>query len=264
MPAGAGPGQAWVLDGRPTAELPSKRKVCMPEKSPCGPSPSSSETVVLVHGYLAHRAWLGLLERRLRRQGFRTVNWGYSTLFRSVREPAARLRDTLLRLSETGWETAHAPMPILHLVVHSMGGIVARAALEAGVPKGLRRMVMLGTPNHGSEVARRLAPLVGAWSPPVRELSAGSDGIVHTLGTPQGLEIGVLAARYDLLVSEASTRPAAPHAFTSLPCSHSGLVMRRDAARQVSYFLANGRFLQEDRARPLPKDAFPGDRKAVD
>lgn len=205
---------------------------------------TSSETVVLVHGFLAHRAWLGLLERRLRRQGFRTINWGYPTVFRSVREPAARLRNMLLQLAETP-SGGHAPgMSPLHLVVHSMGGILARAALEPGVPPRLRRMVMLGTPNGGSEVARRLAPYVGGLSPPVRELSAGTDGIVHSLGMPEGLEIGVLAARYDILVSEASTRPPVPHQFVSIPCSHSGLVLRPDAARQVASFLKTGRFLE--------------------
>jgi pimeloyl-ACP methyl ester carboxylesterase len=37
----------------------------------------------------------------------------------------------------------------VHLVAHSMGGLVARAAL-AHSPRRLQRIVMLGTPNHGS------------------------------------------------------------------------------------------------------------------
>lgn len=37
----------------------------------------------------------------------------------------------------------------VHLVAHSMGGLVARAAL-AHAPKGLGRIIMLGTPNYGS------------------------------------------------------------------------------------------------------------------
>src|SRR5690606_26702536 len=34
------------------------------------------------------------------------------------------------------------------IVAHSMGGLVARAALAAGAP--MRRLIMLGTPNFGS------------------------------------------------------------------------------------------------------------------
>jgi pimeloyl-ACP methyl ester carboxylesterase len=39
--------------------------------------------------------------------------------------------------------------PKVHLVAHSMGGLVSRAAIKLGVPK-LGRLVMLGTPNRGS------------------------------------------------------------------------------------------------------------------
>jgi CHAT domain-containing protein/pimeloyl-ACP methyl ester carboxylesterase len=38
----------------------------------------------------------------------------------------------------------------VHLVAHSMGGLVARACLLDGTPKNLERIVMLGTPNFGS------------------------------------------------------------------------------------------------------------------
>jgi CHAT domain-containing protein/pimeloyl-ACP methyl ester carboxylesterase len=40
----------------------------------------------------------------------------------------------------------------LYLVAHSMGGLVARAALSqlSDAPDAVRRLVMLGTPNHGS------------------------------------------------------------------------------------------------------------------
>ena len=36
------------------------------------------------------------------------------------------------------------------LVAHSMGGLVARAALAQGAGKKIERLIMLGTPNHGS------------------------------------------------------------------------------------------------------------------
>ena len=57
-----------------------------------------------------------------------------------------------------------------HIVAHSMGGLVARAALQAAVLPRLQRLVLLGTPNNGSwatvqalrgtySVVRRLAQL---------------------------------------------------------------------------------------------------------
>jgi pimeloyl-ACP methyl ester carboxylesterase len=44
---------------------------------------------------------------------------------------------------------AQDPAQEVWLVAHSMGGLVARAAIEHGVPK-LKRLIMLGTPNYGS------------------------------------------------------------------------------------------------------------------
>lgn len=41
------------------------------------------------------------------------------------------------------------PAREVFLVAHSMGGLVARAALTHGIPK-LKRLIMLGTPNYGS------------------------------------------------------------------------------------------------------------------
>ena len=45
-------------------------------------------------------------------------------------------------------ESAHK----VHIVAHSMGGLVARAALTHGATKKVDRFIMLGTPNYGSFV----------------------------------------------------------------------------------------------------------------
>ena len=193
--------------------------------------------VVLVHGYLAHRMHLSLLSHRLRTEGFATLNWGYPTLRRSLTVAAERLASVLDRLDSERLE------PPIHLVTHSMGGIVARAALERIRPRRLCRWVMLAPPNRGSEMARRLEPFLGDWSPPVRELSSGDGSLVNRLGMPTDVELGVIAAGHDLLVREESTRPDVPHEHVTIPCMHSALLIRRDAVRQVVAFLRTGRFL---------------------
>lgn len=193
--------------------------------------------VVLVHGYLAHRIHLSLLSSRLRAEGFATLNWGYPTFRHSLTVAAERLASTLDRLD------SEPPNRLFHLVTHSMGGIVARAAFERVRPRRLCRWVMLAPPNRGSDVARRLEPFVGGWSPPIRELSSGTTGLVHSLGMPTSVEVGVVAAGYDLLVREESTRPDVPHEHVTIPCMHSALLVRRDAARQIVAFLRTGRFL---------------------
>jgi len=130
----------------------------------------------------------------------------------------------------------------LHVVGHSMGGIIARAALDRARPVKLGRLVMLAPPNRGSFVAAATAGTVGRLLKPVAELSTAPDSLVNRLPIPAGVDIGVIAAAHDALVSEASTRPDAPHAHVTLPTWHSGLLFRPETADLVAGFLERGSF----------------------
>jgi pimeloyl-ACP methyl ester carboxylesterase len=98
------------------------------------------------------------LKLRLRLAGFAAdfvpFDWR-----RSVRELGAELADRL----------ESAPGKV-HLVAHSLGGLVARAALaRARASRRIASVVMLGTPNHGSFAA--LQALRGSY-PVVRKIAA--------------------------------------------------------------------------------------------
>jgi hypothetical protein len=123
-----------------------------------------------------------------------------------------------------------------------MGGIVARAALDRYRPRKLGRLVMLAPPNRGSFVATATAGTFGRFLKPVAELSTAPDSLVNSLPMPDGVEIGVIAAAHDALVSEESTRPVVPHAHVTLPTWHTGLLFRQDTADLVAEFLARGEF----------------------
>src|SRR3954467_11375786 len=62
--------------------------------------------------------------------------------------------DWRLSLTQLGASLAAAldkePSSEVHLVAHSMGGLVARAALLAPSGAKVKRLIMLGTPNYGS------------------------------------------------------------------------------------------------------------------
>lgn len=193
-------------------------------------------TVALVHGYLANRLMLGVLGARLRGRGFEPRPWGYWNMRCSLLVHADRFVRRLMDLD------ADAEVHTLHLVTHSMGGIIARAALDRYRPAKLGRFVMLAPPNKGSFVATRAAGTFGRVLEPVRELSTAGDSLVNSLPVPRDVEIGVIAAEWDALVSADSTRPDVPHAHATLPTFHSGLLFRRDAADYVAAFLATGRF----------------------
>ena len=192
--------------------------------------------VAFVHGYLANSLVMAPLSVRLKRRGYAPTNWAYWNPACSLLLHAERFARRLEAFD------ADPAVDVLHLVTHSMGGVIARAALDRYRPAKLGRVVMLAPPNHGSFVATRAAGTFGRFLKPVIELSTEPGSLVNTLPMPPGLDLAVIAAQYDALVSEASTRPDVPHAFVALPTWHTGLLFNRDTADLVAGFLATGTF----------------------
>jgi alpha-beta hydrolase superfamily lysophospholipase len=194
------------------------------------------ECIVLVHGFLANKYMLSLLARRLRRHGYLTDAWGYWNMRCSLLVHAERFARELAVLD------ADPRIERVHVVGHSMGGIIGRAALDRSRPTKLGRFVMLAPPNRGSFVATATQSTFGRLLKPVAELATDPDSLVNRLPMPAGVEVGVIAAAHDALVTEASTHPDAPHAHVTLPTWHTGLLFRPETADLVAAFLATGSF----------------------
>jgi pimeloyl-ACP methyl ester carboxylesterase len=199
-------------------------------------SPRGRECVALVHGFLANSMMLAVLAHRLRRHGYRTEPWGYRNMCCSLLVHADRFADVLRTLD------AAPTIDTLHLVTHSMGCIIARAALDRFRPTKLGRFVMLAPPNRGSFVATAAAGTFGRIFRPVVELSTAEDSLVNSLPMPQGVDLGVITAGRDAIIAPESTRPDSPHDHATVHCLHSSLLFRRDAAELVAAFLRDARF----------------------
>jgi triacylglycerol lipase len=148
--------------------------------------------VVLLHGLGRTPRSMRQLQRVLEASGYVVLNCGYrsrsadiATLARGVAERVAQ------------WE----PSAPLNFVTHSLGGILVRAALAYGyLPRDrIRRVVMLGPPNAGSEVvdAFRAIPVVSriyaAFTGPAgAQLGTTADGLPGQL-PPVDFELGVIA-----------------------------------------------------------------------
>lgn len=193
-------------------------------------------TVVLVHGLLRTPRSLGLLARALDRDGFTTRRFGYSSARGSIAEHARRLAAELAEIAAT------PGCRELHLVGHSLGNLIARAALAAGAPAQLRRIVMLVPPNRGSPVARWLAPWLGGLVPVLRELSDAKASAVHRLPELPDVRIGVIAARFDHLVPEGSTHLRGESDHVRVAATHSSVLWSPRVQKLVVAFLRNGRF----------------------
>jgi len=199
-------------------------------------TPAPAEHVSLVHGYLANRFLFLPLCERLRHRGFAPRTWGYWNMACSLLVHAGRFSRELERLD------ADPAVGRIHLIGHSMGAIIGRAALDRYRPRKLGRFLMLAPPNRGSFVATAAEGTFGRLLRPVAELSTAPHSLVNRLPTPEGIEIGVIAADHDALVTAESTRPEVPHEHVSLPTWHTGLLFRRDTAYLAARFLATGSF----------------------
>lgn len=110
---------------------------------------AASTPILLVHGLADNRSVFTVLRRGLRRRGFGNVTTlNYSPLTRDVRTAAVRLAEEVERIvAETGHDR-------IHIVGHSLGGLVARYYVtRLGGDERVQTVVTLGTPHAGTRVA---------------------------------------------------------------------------------------------------------------
>ena len=196
------------------------------------------DAVVLVHGLMANSLIMKPLATAFTNEFAPVVNWGYESLWSPIERHGNELARQLEKLDReiTGR---------IHLVTHSMGGIIGRLALREYRPQRLGRFVMITPPNRGSHVASWLAPYFGRFFPPIQQLSDCEASFVCSLDPPQGTELGVIAAESDFLVSESSTRLGCEADHITLPGLHSSLLVRKETAEQIKHFILHGRFKRD-------------------
>jgi len=218
---------------------------------------SESPTVILLHGFAGLSVMNRPLARNLRRAGYRPVEIGYDSWGKSLEQICERLRPRFAQIDQS----SKGP---LHIVGHSMGGLVARALIHRQRPARLGKVVMLGTPNGGSEIADfldgtlLLRPILGRAAPAlVTRRSIAIDSMLGPVDYPVGIIAGnrplmpIAAARFlpvpcDGKVSVASTRLAEAADHIVLPLSHGMLPYHASAHQQIRHFLENGRFARAD------------------
>lgn len=216
------------------------------------PAHALCDGVVLLHGIGVGSWTLKKLDRALQRRGFATLNLDYSSRKKPLEALAEEIHPPIAAFAE---QCGGA----IHFVAHSMGGLLTRVSLSRRRPARLGRVVMLGTPNGGSEVADLLKDLSiyrAVFGPAGLQLSTTQDPVLADLPLPD-YAIGVIAGcrtiapiasalvlprPNDGRVSVASTKLAGIADHTIVKASHTRLPRHNVAIGQTIAFLHDGRF----------------------
>ena len=155
----------------------------------------AGKVVITLHGLTRSRDGMAGIGRYLEKEaGYTWINVGYASTRRWLDEHAQSLARVIAGLPEADE---------IHFVCHSLGNLVVRRYLgEAGEPQPrwqsdprIKRMVMLGPPNNGAQMARHFknnklfALVIG---PSGRQLAESWEETQKRLVTP-GFEFGVIA-----------------------------------------------------------------------
>jgi len=212
-----------------------------------------TEHIILLHGLWMRGFALGMLHRRLIAERFRVHRFDYLSVAATQERILERLHARMIDLGESGGP--------VHLVGHSLGGLLALQACHAAgdLPPG--RVVCLGSPLRGSAAAREFSR-IGRGG----EVLLGHNRALLEQGFERwdgAREVGVIAGRAPIGLGAMLTHIEGDHdgtvavAETQLPgltdhcvidTNHTGLLFSAEVARLAARFLREGRFVAEDAA----------------
>ncbi|MFI2810657.1 MULTISPECIES: triacylglycerol lipase [Microbulbifer] len=223
-------------------------------------SPLSSATeacVILLHGLAKSDRSMAKLERAIGEAGYHTVNVDYPSTERPIDQLAGpAIAPALDRCPEDSE---------VNFVTHSMGGILVRQYLSRVPIKNLKRVVMLGPPNRGSEVVDRLGSFPGfhfMFGDAGLQLGTGDMSVPNRLGAAE-FDLGIIAgsrsinpilsrmipATDDGKVSVERTKLEGMNDHITVPATHVFMMKNDEVIAQVIHYLQQGQFKrpQQDR-----------------
>jgi pimeloyl-ACP methyl ester carboxylesterase len=215
-----------------------------------------SECVVLVHGLWRSGFAMRSIDSHLSEQGYKTVTIDYPSTSYEIPE----LAENYLAPGVSACTSQGANL--VHIVTHSMGGIVARYYLQNHpLPEG-SHVVMLSPPNQGSELSNKFGD---SWwyqwiaGPAATSLTKDESGIIEKL-KPVKETIGIIAAFRNWSLWPSSWLPTPNDGTVSVEsmvleemddivlveAGHAMMRFDQEVLDQVSYFLNYGKFYHSD------------------
>jgi hypothetical protein len=231
-------------------------------------APVRGHTVILLHGLGEGRDSMAPLAKHLRTALDATVlTFGYASVKADIDAHGRALDTVVSRLP-------HAET--ISFVGHSLGNLVVRRWMALAAARDLartHRMVMLGPPNQGSDLARmasRIWGLASLTEGASRDLVVDWPRVAPSLAVP-ACDFGIVAggrgddAGYSLLlegdddavVRVAETRLPGARDFLVVPVHHAAMMNDAAVQRATAEFLETGRFPELPRQEPRGPVASP-------
>jgi pimeloyl-ACP methyl ester carboxylesterase len=206
------------------------------------------EHVILLHGLWMRGFTLAALRRRLEKAGYAVALFDYASV---LHEPDSSIEELVAFTRDIAAANKKAQ---IHLVGHSLGGLMALRAIERMPDLAPGCVVCLGSPLRGSAVARSIAQLPGGGFLIGKSLDVLLQGLDHWAGQRPvgaiagrlplglGLVFSALQSPHDGTVSVKETQLPGLTDHCLVPASHTGLLFSDEAAAQTIAFLRHRRF----------------------
>lgn len=225
--------------------------------------PMKGKAVIVVHGIFRSSKSFAKMQARLEKEGYTVVGFDYPSSRVDIAKSAKYLERVVKSLKG---------VVEINFVVHSLGGLIVRQYRGQHKDKRVKRLVMLGVPNTGAQLAdrfRRVGLYRAIFGPAGQQLltsKTDKNGLIAKLPTPD-FEFAVIAGSRgnmkgynplipgddDGTISVASTRLPGAKDFLAVRALHSFIVGNAKVIESTVRFLNTGALRADGKRHAIPK-----------
>ncbi len=221
----------------------------------------SGHAVILLHGIIRSSKSMSRMQKSLNEAGFVSVPFDYPSTQANLDRCSEYLGEVISSLNG---------VKNISFVTHSMGGLVVRNWLRDHKDKRLTRLVMLGTPNKGAEMADKLRNVQLfklIYGPAGQQLVSGDASDIAKLPVPEFEFACIAGARgttegYNPIIpgdddGTVAVQSAMLEGATDselFPVLHSFLPLNEAVIKSTRCFLKSGSLRESGEQKPITKE----------